>query len=149
MTRLLIAEDETVIRLDLRALLEAAGFGVCGETRDGVEAVELARELEPDAAILDIKMPRLDGLEAARQILAERPLPIVMLTAFGHDELVARAAEVGVFAYLVKPFRELDLVSAIRTAQARHAELVELRVEANSLREALEARKVIERPRGS
>jgi two-component system, response regulator PdtaR len=148
MTRLLIAEDETLIRLDLRALLEAAGFEVCGEARDGVEAVALARELEPDAAILDIKMPRLDGLEAARQILSERPLPIVMLTAFGQDELVARAAEAGVFAYLVKPFREQDLVSAIRTAQARHAELAELRFQADSLREALEARKVIERAKG-
>jgi response regulator NasT len=93
-------------------------------------------------------MPRLDGLEAAKQMLAERPLPIVMLTAFGHDELVARATEAGVFGYLVKPFREQDLLSAIKTAQARHAELVELRFEANSLREALEARKTIERAKG-
>ena len=146
--RVLIAEDETVIRLDLRALLEAAGFDVCGEARDGVEAVELALSLAPDVAILDIKMPRLDGLEAARQMLAERPLPIVMLTAFGHNELVVRATEAGVFGYLVKPFREQDLLSAIRTAQARHAELVELRLEAHSLREALEARKTIERAKG-
>jgi two-component system, response regulator PdtaR len=124
--RVLIAEDETVIRLDLRALLETAGFDVCGEARDGVEAVELAHSLEPDVAILDIKMPRLDGLEAARMMLAERPLPIVMLTAFGHNELVVRATEAGVFGYLVKPFREQDLLSAIHTAQARHAELVEL-----------------------
>jgi len=146
--RVLIAEDETVIRLDLRALLETAGFDVCGEARDGVEAVELAHSLEPDVAILDIKMPRLDGLEAARMMLAERPLPIVMLTAFGHNELVVRATEAGVFGYLVKPFREQDLLSAIHTAQARHAELVELRLQADSLREALEARKTIERAKG-
>jgi response regulator NasT len=146
--RVLIAEDETVIRLDLHALLDGAGFDVCGEARDGFEAVELARQLEPDVAILDIKMPGLDGLEAARQMLAERPLPIVMLTAFSHDELVARAAEAGVFGYIVKPFRERDLVSAIRTAQARHAELAELRLQATSLREALVARKAIERAKG-
>jgi two-component system, response regulator PdtaR len=146
--RILIAEDETIIRLDLRALLEKAGFDVCAEARDGVEAVELARSEVPDLAIMDVKMPRLDGIEAARQILDERPIPIVMLTAYGQDELVSRAAEAGVFGYLVKPFREQDLLPAIHTARARHEELQALREEAESLSEALAARKAIERAKG-
>ena len=108
--RILVAEDETIIRLDLRALLEQAGFEVCGEARDGVEAVELARELEPDLAVMDVKMPRLDGIDAARRILEERPIPIVMVTAYGQDEIVSRAVEAGVYGYLVKPFREQDLL---------------------------------------
>jgi AmiR/NasT family two-component response regulator len=146
--RILVAEDETIIRLDLKETLERAGFEVCGEARDGEEAVELAREEKPDLAVLDVKMPRLDGIEAARRILAERPIPIVMLTAYGHDELVARAVEAGVFAYLVKPFRESDLLPAIQTAKARYAELEALREEAESLAEALATRKVVERAKG-
>src|SRR5881409_2358930 len=146
--RVLIAEDETIIRLDLRALLERAGFEVCAEARDGEEAVELARSEQPDVAVLDVKMPKLDGIEAARRILDERPIPIVMLTAYGQDELVQRAAEAGVFGYLVKPFREQDLLPAIRTARARHEELSALREEAESLGEALAARKSIERAKG-
>jgi AmiR/NasT family two-component response regulator len=146
--RVLVAEDETIIRLDLRALLERAGFEVCAEARDGEEAVELARSELPDVAVLDVKMPKVDGIEAARRILEERPIPIVMLTAYGQDELVQRAAEVGVFGYLVKPFREQDLLPAIRTARARHDELAALREEAESLAEALAARKAIERAKG-
>ncbi len=146
--RILIAEDETIIRLDLRALLEKAGFDVCAEARDGLEAVALARSQQPDLAIMDVKMPRLDGIEAARRILEERPIPIVMLTAYGQDELVSRAVEAGVFGYLVKPFREGDLLPAIRTARARHDELAALREEAESLAEALAARKSIERAKG-
>ena len=146
--RILVAEDETIIRLDLRALLERAGFEVCAEARDGEEAVELARSELPDVAVLDVKMPKVDGIEAARRILEERPIPIVMLTAYGQDELVQRAAEVGVFGYLVKPFREQDLLPAIRTARARHDELAALREEAESLAEALAARKAIERAKG-
>jgi AmiR/NasT family two-component response regulator len=146
--RILVAEDETIIRLDLRALLERAGHEVCAEARDGAEAVELARSEEPDLAIMDVKMPRLDGIEAARRILDERPIPIVMLPAYGQDELVARAVEAGVFGYLVKPFRESDLVPAIQTARARHEELAALREEADSLAEALAARKAIERAKG-
>jgi AmiR/NasT family two-component response regulator len=146
--RILIAEDETIIRLDLRGLLERAGFEVCAEARDGVEAVELARSEQPDLAILDVKMPRLDGIEAARRILEERAIPIVMLTAYGHEELVSRAVEAGVFGYLVKPFREADLLPAIGTARARHEELAAVRAEADSLSEALAARKVIERAKG-
>src|SRR6266704_2350300 len=146
--RILIAEDETIIRLDLRDLLERSGFEVCAEARDGAEAVELARTELPDLAVLDVKMPRLDGIEAARRILDERPIPIVMLTAYGQDELVSRAIEAGVFGYLVKPFRESDLLPAIHTARARHEELATLREEAESLAEALAARKAIERAKG-
>jgi response regulator NasT len=146
--RILVAEDETIIRLDLRALLERAGFDVIAEAKDGEEAVALAREHQPDLAIMDVKMPRLDGIEAARRILDERPIPIVMLTAYGQEELVSRAVEAGVFGYLVKPFREQDLLPAIRAARARHEELAELREEAESLAEALAARKAIERAKG-
>jgi AmiR/NasT family two-component response regulator len=146
--RILIAEDETIIRLDLRELLERSGFEVCAEARDGAEAVELARTQEPDLAVLDVKMPRLDGIEAARRILNERPIPIVMLTAYGQQELVSRAVEAGVFGYLVKPFRETDLLPAIQTARARYEELTALREEAESLSEALAARKSIERAKG-
>jgi two-component system, response regulator PdtaR len=146
--RILIAEDETIIRLDLRELLERAGFEVCAEAKDGEEAVELARAEVPDVALLDVKMPRLDGIEAARRILDERPIPIVMVTAYGEQELVSRAVEAGVFGYLVKPFREGDLLPAIATARARHEELVALRAEADSLGEALAARKAIERAKG-
>jgi two-component system, response regulator PdtaR len=146
--RVLVAEDETIIRLDLRDLLERSGFEVCAEARDGEEAVELARSERPDVAIMDVKMPKLDGIEAARRILDDRPIPIVMLTAYGQDELVSRAVEAGVFGYLVKPFREQDLLPAIRTARARHEELVALREEAESLAEALAARKAIERAKG-
>ena len=146
--RVLIAEDETLIRLDLRGLLESAGFDVCAEARDGEEAVALARETEPDVALLDVKMPRLDGIEAARRILEERAIPIVMVTAYGERELVSRAVEAGVFGYLVKPFRETDLLPAIATATARYEELRSLRDEADSLAEALAARKAIERAKG-
>jgi two-component system, response regulator PdtaR len=146
--RILVAEDETIIRMDLRQVLERAGFEVCAEAHDGQEAVELAGRERPDLAILDVKMPRLDGIEAARRIIAERPIPIVMLTAYGQDELVSRAVEVGVFGYLVKPFRESDLLPAIHAARARHEELEALREEAESLAEALATRKVVERAKG-
>jgi two-component system, response regulator PdtaR len=125
--RVLIAEDETIIRLDLRGLLERHGLRVCGEARNGEEAVRLARDLEPDAALLDLRMPVVDGIEAARRILAERPLPIVMLTAYADRSSVRRAVDAGVFTYLVKPFREADVVPAIRTAVARHGELLRAR----------------------
>jgi two-component system, response regulator PdtaR len=144
----MIAEDETIIRLDLRSLLERNGFEVCAEAKDGEEAVALVRSEQPDVAILDVKMPRLDGIEAARRILDERPIPIVMVTAYGERELVSRAVEAGVFGYLVKPFRETDILPAIATATARHEELRALREEADSLAEALAARKAIERAKG-
>src|SRR5467141_4452589 len=146
--RILVAEDETIIRLDLRDILVRAGFEVCAEARDGEEAVELARSELPDLAVMDVKMPKLDGIDAARRILEERPIPIVMLTAYGQEEIVNRAVEAGVYGYLVKPFREQDLLPAIQAARARHEELQALRAEAESLTEALAARKVIERAKG-
>ncbi len=118
------------------------------EARDGIEAVELAERHGPDLAVMDVKMPRLDGIEAARRILERRSLPIVMLTAFSESDLVDRAVEAGVFGYLVKPFRERDLLPAIESARARHAELEELRGQARSLGEALETRKRVERAKG-
>ena len=120
--RILIAEDETIIRLDLRQMLERADFEVCAETGDGEEAVRLARETEPEAAVLDIRMPGMTGIEAVRRILAERPIPIVMLTAYADPNTVMEAVRAGVFAYVVKPFREQDLLPAIETAIARHRE---------------------------
>jgi response regulator NasT len=146
--RVLVAEDETIIRLDLRALLEANGFAVCGEARDGIEAVEQAMVLLPDLILMDVKMPRLDGIEAARRILDHRPVPIVMLTAFGQEDLVRRAVDTGVFGYLAKPFREQDVIPALVAAQARHIEFAEVKLQASSLLEALEARKAIERAKG-
>jgi response regulator NasT len=126
-TSVLIAEDETIIRLDLRQLLEEHGFEVCAEARDGAEAIALAHEVAPDVAVLDVRMPRIDGIECARRIYAERPIPIVMLTAHSDRALVERALEAGAFSYLTKPFRATDLVSAIRAAVARHEELLEAR----------------------
>jgi response regulator NasT len=129
-------------------MLERAGFEVVAEARDGREAVALAAEHRPDLAVMDVKMPELDGIEAARLMLEQRQIPIVMLTAFSEAALVGRAVDAGVFGYLVKPFRESDLLPAIEAARARHAELQALRDEAGSLRDALEARKLIERAKG-
>jgi methylglyoxal synthase len=123
--KILIAEDDTVVRLDLCDTLARAGFDVCAEAADGVEAVALARSTAPDVALLDVKMPRLSGIDAARQIISERPIPVVLLTAYGQDELVTRAVDVGVAGYLTKPFREGDLIAAIRTARGRAGETPE------------------------
>jgi two-component system, response regulator PdtaR len=125
--RVLIAEDETIIRLDLRGVLEKHGLLVVGEARNGVEAVELARTMEPDVAVLDLRMPELDGIEAARRIYAEQPLPIVMLTAYSDRANVEQAIAAGAFTYLVKPFKETDVVPAIRAAAARHRDLLTAR----------------------
>lgn len=125
--KVLIAEDETIIRLDLRGILERHEFTVCGEARDGLEAVELARSTQPDAAILDVRMPQLDGIEAARRIYAERPIPIVMLTAFRDRPTVEKAVAAGAFGYLLKPFREGDIAPALLAAAARHRELLAAR----------------------
>ena len=141
----LVAEDATIVRLDLaRMLVDRAGFGEVIEARDGEEAVALVRERRPDLAILDVNMPKLDGIEAARIILAECPLPIVMLTAYADEASVARAVDAGVFAYVVKPFREQDLIPAIRTAQARYEELLALQTQFDSVAEALQAQKSVE-----
>ncbi len=131
--RILIAEDETIIRLDLRTLLEKAGHEVVAEARDGEEAVALAAEHDPDLIVMDVRMPHLDGIEAARQISNRKPVPIVMLTAYAEEDLVTRASEAGAFAYLVKPFREVDLLPALNTARARFEELSALREEAADL----------------
>lgn len=125
--RVLIAEDEAIIRLDLRAMLERAGLDVCAEARDGEETIELARLAEPDLALVAVRMPRLDGVEAARRIIGERPIPVVLVTALSDRAVVARAVGAGIAAYLVKPFREHDLLPTIRTAVARHAELLDAR----------------------
>jgi two-component system, response regulator PdtaR len=146
--RVLICEDETIIRLDLRATFEDAGDEIVGEARDGEEALRLAAELEPELVVMDVQMPKLDGIEAARQLLAERPVPIVIVTAFPEAELVERAVEAGVFGYVVKPFRREELLAAVATARARFDELQSVRAEAASLAEALEARKVVERAKG-
>ena len=146
--RVLIAEDETLIRLDLKGMLEKAGLEVCAEARDGVEAVELADSESPDLAVLDVKMPRLDGIETARRILDERPMPIVIVSAFTERSLVRRAAEAGVYGYLAKPFREEDLLPAIATARARFDQLSAVREQVDSLADALAARKAIERAKG-
>src|SRR3954451_20357094 len=117
--RILIADDETIIRLDLRGMLEAAGYEV-EEARDGAEAVLLAESWAPDVVLLDVKMPVLDGIEAARRIIASRPVPVVLLTAYSDGALIDRAVGAGIFAYLVKPFTNAELVPAIETAWARH-----------------------------
>jgi two-component system, response regulator PdtaR len=129
-------------------MLERAGFEVVAEARDGEEAVALAAEHELDLAVMDVKMPGMDGIEAARRMLERRSFPIVMLTAFSESDLVGRAVDAGVFGYLVKPFRESDLLPAIEAARARAAELDALRAETQDLRQALDARKVIERAKG-
>jgi AmiR/NasT family two-component response regulator len=127
--RVLIAEDETIIRLDLKQILEENGLVVCGEARDGLEAIELARTTRPDVALFDMKMPNLDGVEAARRIYAEHPMPIVMLTAYAEPALVSRAIGAGIFGYLTKPFGPSDVVPAIHAAVARHEELLAARRE--------------------
>jgi AmiR/NasT family two-component response regulator len=115
-SRVVVAEDQALIRLDLERLLDDAGFDVLGSARDGQEAVSLALELRPDIVVLDVKMPRLDGVEAARRILAERFVPIVMLTAYGYGEVISRAVDAGVVGFVVKPFKESALIEALHEA---------------------------------
>jgi two-component system, response regulator PdtaR len=146
--RILIADDEAIRLIALRTQLATLGMEVVGEATTGREAVALARETAPDLVILDIKMPEMDGIEAARQITAAGSVPIILLTAYSDQALIERAAAAGVFAYLVKPVAEEDLLPAILTARTRFAEFQELRKEVATLSEALEARKVIERAKG-
>ena len=147
--RVLIAEDEALIRLDLREMLVEEGYDVCGEAGDGEEAVALAARLRPDLVILDIKMPILDGLAAAEKIAGERIAPVVILTAFSQRDLVERARAAGAMAYLVKPFQKSDLVPAIEIAISRYAELHALEAEVASLADRLETRKIVERAKGT
>jgi response regulator NasT len=144
-TRVVIAEDEALIRLDLKEMLEEEGYSVVGEAGDGEQAVELAREHKPDLVILDVKMPKLDGISAAEKIAEERIAPVLMLTAFSQRDLVERARDAGAMAYLVKPFSKSDVVPAIEMAVSRFTELKELENEVADLTQRLETRKLVDR----
>ncbi len=144
--RILVAEDEAIIRLDLVEMLTEAGYTVVAEAANGVEAIALAKEHRPDLAILDVKMPELDGISAAEQII--EIAPVLMLTAFSQRELVERARDAGAMAYVVKPFSISDLVPAIEIAISRHAQMKSLAEEVADLHERLETRKVIDRAKG-
>jgi len=146
--RVLIAEDEALIRLDLREMLQEEGYEVVGEAADGEQAVTLATELIPDLVICDVKMPKMDGITAAAQIASKRIAPVVILTAFSQRDLIERARDAGAMAYLVKPFQKRDLFPAIEMATSRFAEIRALESEVTNLRERLEARKLIERAKG-
>jgi response regulator NasT len=146
--RVVIAEDEAIIRLDLRETLEEEGYDVVGETGRGDDAVTLVRDLKPDLAILDIKMPGMDGLEAARIITAERICGVLMLTAFSQREVIEEARDAGALAYLVKPYQKSDLIPAIEVAIGRFREMQHLTGEMDGLVEQLESRKIIDRAKG-
>ncbi|MFC4059958.1 ANTAR domain-containing response regulator [Planomonospora corallina] len=146
--RVVIAEDEALIRLDLKEMLEEDGYAVVGEAGDGETAVKLAADLKPDLVILDVKMPVLDGISAAEQIVSQRIAPCLILTAFSQRDLVERARDAGAMAYLVKPFTKSDLVPAIEMAVSRHEEIAALEREVGTLSERLETRKLVERAKG-
>jgi len=146
--RVLVAEDEAIIRMDLAEMLGEAGYDVVGQAGDGEQAVELARSLRPDIVIMDVKMPVMDGLTAAEQIGAERICPVVMLTAFSQTELVERARDAGVMAYVVKPFTRSDVTPAIDIALSRWAELNALEDEVADLGDRIETRKAVDRAKG-
>jgi response regulator NasT len=145
--RVIVIEDESLIRMDVVATLQEAGYEVIGEGADGEEAIRLATELEPDLVVMDIKMPKLDGISAAEKI-AELKIPVVLLTAFSQSDLVARAAAAGAMAYVTKPFKPADLLPAIQMAISRHEELLSLEAEVTDLNERLETRKLMDRAKG-
>ena len=147
-TRVIIADDESLVRVDLREALAELGYLVVGEAGDGQSAVNMARELGPDVVVMDIKMPGMDGIEAAQILTQERISPVVLLTAYSQKDLIERAKEAGVVGYLVKPFRETDLSPAIELALARFAEFRALQEEVGNLQEALETRKKVEKAKG-
>ncbi|MFQ3610948.1 MAG: response regulator [Fimbriimonadales bacterium] len=146
--RVVIADDEPIILLDLRQMLEELGISVVGEASDGKQAVEKVRQLKPDLAILDVKMPEMDGIEAARVLAGERLAPVLLLTAYSDTELVQRAKQAGVYGYLVKPFKQADLMPAIEIALSRYQEARELEQQVEDLQDTLETRKIIERAKG-
>jgi AmiR/NasT family two-component response regulator len=146
--RVLIAEDEALIRLDLKEMLQEEGYDVVGETGDGETAVSLAQELKPDLVILDVKMPVMDGIAAAEKIAGDRIAPVIILTAFSQRDLVERARAAGAMAYLVKPFQKKDLLPTIEMAASRYAEITALEAEVSDLNERLETRKIVERAKG-
>jgi AmiR/NasT family two-component response regulator len=145
--KVIVVEDESLIRMDVVATLQEAGYEVIGEGADGEEAVRLATELEPDLVVMDIKMPKLDGISAAEKI-AELKIPVVLLTAFSQADLVTRAAAAGAMAYVTKPFKPSDLLPAIQIALSRHEELLSLETEVADLNERLETRKLMDRAKG-
>jgi response regulator NasT len=145
--RIVVAEDESLIRMDIVETLKDQGFDVVGEAGDGLKAIELANSLKPDLMVMDIKMPDMDGLSAAEEI-AKLRIPVVFLTAFNQQELVSRASEVGAMAFLVKPFSPDDLLPAIEVALSRHQQLTQLELEVSDLTERLETRKLVERAKG-
>ena len=147
-TRIIIADDESIIRMDLNEMLTSLGYLVVGEVGDGRSAVNLARELRPDLVIMDVKMPGMDGIEAASALTKEKIAPVLLLTAFGQRELIQRANEAGVVGYLVKPFRESDLTPAIEVALARFGEFKRIEKEVETLKDALETRKIVDRAKG-
>ena len=148
-TRVVIAEEESVIRMDLKEMLTASGYLVVGEAGDGESTVNLARELRPDLVVMEIKIPNLDGIAAARILAAERIAPVVLLTAFSQQDLVSKAVKAGVIGYMVKPFREEELFTAIEISLARYREFRTIEREAAGLREQLETRKLVERAKGA
>lgn len=147
-TRVVIAEDEAIIRLDLKETLQEEGYDVVGETGRGDEAVELVRQLEPDLAILDVKMPGLDGLAAAREISTEKKSAVLILTAFSQRDLIEQARDAGALAYLVKPFQRSELIPAVEIALGRHREMRALQDQNESLEDQLETRKLVDRAKG-
>ena len=147
-TRVIIADDESIIRMDLREMLTNLGYLVIGEVGDGRSAVNLARELRPDVVVMDIKMPDMDGIDAAKVLTEERISPVLLLTAYSQQELIERARDAGVVGYIVKPFRESDLSPAIEVAVARFAEFRALEKEVGDLKLALETRKLVDRAKG-
>ncbi|CEK18208.1 response regulator receiver and ANTAR domain protein [Chthonomonas calidirosea] len=146
--RIVIADDEPIIRLDLKKMLEDSGYEVVGEAGDGVRALELVRNLKPDVVILDIKMPEMDGIDAARVITEEKIAPVLLLTAYSQIDLVNRAKDAGVYSYLVKPFKQADLMPQIEVAVARWEAYQKIEEQAASLEEKLETRKVVDRAKG-
>lgn len=146
--RIVIADDEPIIRMDLKTLLEEMGHNVVGEAADGQKALELVRSLKPDVVIMDIKMPVMDGLDAAKIIAEEKIAPVVLLTAYSQKDLIERAKEAGVFGYLVKPFQESDLLPAIEIAISRYLEMQELESTVGDLQSKLETRKLVDRAKG-